>query len=248
MHAFHSHTYMYGQLGVSSRPRAACFWTVCGNQRPVPAHMRTYKPHRDRPFGIIPGAFLIEVTVLSILHPSKKCCRFSCNTHVFVSLVSCRISHVTCRQWYKCLQSLLRCGHSSSTMQFPSFLILSRFLSELRLCRHTAHPRFFLHFTFTTLVRRRFSLSEALRRLLPSFCRCITLHKGRPVLTALLTLISESQCCITLSLLPWQCPRLSQQLEKQLRELCPKWAVICSNLLALLLWAGARVRSNWVYI
>lgn len=108
--------------------------------------------------------------------------------------------------------------------------------------------RGFLHFTFTTLVRRRFSLSEALRRLLPSFCRCITLHKGRPVLTALLTLISESQCCITLSLLPWQCPRLSQQWEKQLRELCPKWAVICSNLLALLLWAGARVRSNWVYI
>lgn len=35
---------------------------------------------------------------------------------------------------------------------------------------------------------------------------CVTLHKGLPVLTALLTLVSEPQCRVTLDLNPGQMP------------------------------------------
>lgn len=40
---------------------------------------------------------------------------------------------------------------------------------------------------------------------------CVTLHKGLPVLRALLTLVSELQRCVTLNLYPWRCLRASQQ-------------------------------------
>lgn len=36
---------------------------------------------------------------------------------------------------------------------------------------------------------------------------CVTLHKGLPVLTALLTLVSEPQCCVTLHSKPGRLPR-----------------------------------------